>query len=209
VTDWGRWHERYDDPDSALSQRLSVVRRFVANALDSRRLDAALRIVSLCAGDGRDVLAVLADHPAGERATVRLVELDPVLAQKARTAAAAAALEQVEVVEADAGSTDALTGAAPADLLLACGVFGNVSDEDVERTIRRSPSLTAEQGVVIWTRHRRPPDLTPRIRTWFAEAGFAELAFESPTEDVAVGMHELTGRPSPFRAGERLFTFVR
>ena len=33
--------------------------------------------------------------------------------------------------------------------------------------------------MVIWTRHRRPQDLTPRIRSWFADSGFEEMAFDA------------------------------
>jgi hypothetical protein len=67
-------------------------------------------------------------------------------------------------------------------------------------------------GTVIWTRHRRPPDLTPQIRAWFAASGFDELAFDAlDTEDrlMSVGANRLrraaTGRPPD----GPLFTFRR
>jgi hypothetical protein len=47
-------------------------------------------------------------------------------------AATAIAPDGVEVVQADAGSTDACIGATPTDLLVLCGIFGNVADTDVE-----------------------------------------------------------------------------
>lgn len=206
---WVRWHDGYADPGSHLADRLLVVQRFVRLFLDSRpRVD--LRIVSVCAGDGRDVLGVLAHHPARPRVSARLVELDPDLVQAARNTVAAEQLDGVEIVAGDAGVTDAYAGAVPADLVLACGVFGNISDRDVETTVRALPRLCAEHGVAIWTRHRRSPDLTPSIRRWFSEAGFAERAFESPGGGFfAVGVHELEREPLPFRSGERLFTFRR
>src|ERR1017187_7995132 len=37
----------------------------------------------------------------------------------------------------------------------------------------------AGRVTVIWTRHRRPPDLTPRVGAWFTAAGFDELAFDA------------------------------
>ena len=40
-----------------------------------------------------------------------------------------------EVVTADAALTDAYAGLVPADIVLACGVFGNITDEDVDRTV--------------------------------------------------------------------------
>ena len=33
---------------------------------------------------------------------------------------------------------------------------------------------------MIWTRHRREPDLTPQIRDWFPASGFEEIAFDAP-----------------------------
>jgi hypothetical protein len=118
-------------------------------------------------------------------------------------------LTGIEVVIGNASSTDALVGAVPADLVLACGVLGNLSDSDVQRTVQAMPELCAEHGVVIWTRHTWPPDLTPRIRHWFSKAGFNELHFASPgPESYSVGMHELRDPPRPMISGKRLFSFI-
>ena len=56
----------------------------------------------------------------------------------------------------DAGTTAAFAGAVPVDVLLLGGIFGNVKDDDVERTVRAVPSLLADNGTVLWTRHRVP-----------------------------------------------------
>ncbi len=113
------------------------------------------------------------------------------------------------MVEGDAGATDAYAGAVPAHLALVCGVWGNVPDADVEGTIGALPSLLVDRGTVIWTRHRRPPDLTPAIRGWLAAAGFAELAFDAPDDaEFSVGAARLTAAPRPFEPGRRLFAFT-
>ena len=97
----------------------------------------------------------------------------------------------------------------PADLVLVCGVFGNVTDDDVMRTIDLLPTLCAPGATVIWTRHRRAPDLTPAVRRRFAAAGFEEVAFHALDGTTqGVGMHRLTAAPCPFAPDERLFTFV-
>ena len=117
--------------------------------------------------------------------------------------------QELEVVVADAGLTDSYVGAVPADLVIVCGVFGNISDRDVEATVRAMPSLCSQGGAVIWTRHRHEPDLTPAIRRWFADAGFAEQAFTSPGIDsFAVGVHRLNGPGVTLSAGRQLFTFT-
>lgn len=206
-TDWLDWHGRYDDPHTGLPERLTVVQGFIRDVLD-RRPGRDIRIVSACAGQGRDLLPVLADQPGRERVRARLIELDPRNAESARAFARNADLDRVEVVTADASETNAYLGAVPADLVLMCGVFGNVSDEDVERTVRLLPGFCAREALVIWTRGRRLPDLTPAIRRWFGEAGFEERAFESPGPDsYSVGMHQLIGEPAPLQSDRRLFTF--
>ncbi|HUZ81427.1 MAG TPA: class I SAM-dependent methyltransferase [Gaiellaceae bacterium] len=208
-TDWRAWHAAYEDPSSDLATRLRIVQGAISDVLDSRA-DRPSRVVSLCAGKGLDVLGVLSSRPARKLVSARLVELDPDLAAAARDAAEAAELENIEVVVADAGSTDSYAGAVPADLVIACGVLGNVSDRDVEATVRAMSSLCAQGGTVVWTRHRRSPDLTTAIRRWFSESGFTEHAFSSPgAESFAVGVHRLETPGEPLRLGEQLFTFTR
>ena len=206
-TDWHAWHAHYADPASALSRRLAVVEAQIARWLDGTAPRPVV-VTSLCAGDGRDLLGVLHGRPDAARVTATLVELDPDLA--AAAASAAADLPGISVRCADAGSTDAYAGCAPADLILLCGVLGNVSDEDAASTIAALPRLCAPGATVVWTRHRREPDLTPAIRGWFTAAGFAEQSFTAPDDTLwSVGVHRLLGPPQPLDEGRRLFSFVR
>jgi hypothetical protein len=209
-THWQAWHEPYTDPSSYLSQRLAVVQRHIRSFLDDAPL-GAIRVVSMCAGEGRDLLGVLPGHARCADVHARLVELDEGNAAVARRAAAAAGLEQVEVVVGDAALTDAYSGAVPADLVLACGVFGNIVDDDIRRTIEVLPQLCAPGATVIWTRHRFEPDLTPRIRAWFEANGFVETSFDAPKEEdlkFSVGVNRFEGTPLALRSGVSMFTFV-
>src|SRR5580698_7292952 len=100
----------------------------------------------------------------------------------------------VEVREADATVMATFADALPADVLLLCGIFGNVSDEDIRFTVEAASAMCRPGGTAIWTRHRRPPDLTPQIRAWFAASGFDELAFDAlDTENrlMTVGANRL------------------
>ncbi|WP_433020981.1 SAM-dependent methyltransferase [Kribbella sp. CA-294648] len=205
--DWLEWHQDYDDESSDLSGRLRSVQREIRRHLDARP-DGPIRAISACAGQGRDLIEVLATHPARDRVTARLVELDPRLTGTARSAAAANGLTGVEVVEGDAGLTSVYAGAVPADLVLFCGVFGNISVADVEATVRALPSFCALGATVIWTRGRHDPDIRQDIRGWFAEAGFEELAFDAPDGvEWSVGSNRYAG-PGPAPATvDRLFTF--
>jgi hypothetical protein len=52
-------------------------------------------------------------------------------------------------------------------------------------------------ALVLWTRHRGPPDLTPAIRSWFKETGFREGTFDFGHDGfMSVGAHRLTSEPA-------------
>ncbi|WP_306214759.1 class I SAM-dependent methyltransferase [Actinoplanes sp. RD1] len=198
MTDWVRWHDEYADPDSSLSRRRVVVQRFLRRVLDSAASDGEVRLISMCAGDGRDVLPVLASHPRGGRVRAVLVELDPELSGRARAAAGPG----VEVRTADAGLAESYRGLAPAHVVLACGVFGNISAADVETTVAALPALLMPGGHVIWTRGRGAGDVDPSqgVRDVFDRHGFEELAFVAPQDArFRVGLSRLVLPPRLFR----------
>jgi hypothetical protein len=201
MTDWAAWHAAYDDRSSSLSARLRQVRLRLSEAV-GRAPAGPVRLISLCAGQGRDVIGVLPGHPRRDDVRAVLVEWDPRIADAARRAAAQAGLGRVEVREADAGTAASFADALPADVLLLCGIFGNVSDEDIRRTVEASAVMCRQGATVIWTRHRRPPDLTPRIRAWFAGSGFDEVAFDAPDTSTRTGvganlLRRAAGAPLP------------
>jgi hypothetical protein len=215
---WVRWHAPYDDPASNLSRRLSSVQSMVRAALDEMP-PGPIRVVSLCAGQGRDVIDVVATHPRGPEVTALLVELDPALVAFARDRAAAAdadsaatgsgVADRIRIVEGDASRSGWYAEHVPADIVLVCGVFGNISAADITRTIQAMRGFCGPGGHVIWTRHRRPPDRTVAIRADFAAAGFTELAFDAPEDTVmTVGHHRLDGATVPFDPDQVLFDFV-
>jgi hypothetical protein len=205
--DWRTWHDEYDSPGSWPAQRLRVVQERIRVVLDGD-WPAPLRVVSLCAGQGRDLLEVLAGHPRRGDVRARLVELDPHLAATAAEVARASGLDGVDVVTGDAALTDHYVGVVPADLVLVCGVFGNITDADVRRTVAFSTRLCAAGGTVIWTRHRDPPDRVPVICAWFEEQGFDREWLSDPDAVFGVGVHRFAGRPRPLVRGARMFTFV-
>ena len=208
-TDWYDWHHDYAEAGSPLAVRLRIVRRRIDQWLDSRS-EPALTVVSMCAGQGRDLLGVLAARTDAARVHARLLETDDRNAAIARDAAAAANLGTVTVVQADAGDRASYRGAVPADLVLMAGVLGNVTDADVRATVEVLPELCAPGATVIWTRTRAEPDLTPAIRSWFAGTGFVEESFDAPDGMlVSVGVHRFAGAPRPLADGGTFFRFVR
>lgn len=205
--DWVAWHRDYE-ADTPLARRLAIVQQEVDRALDERA-NTSIRVLSLCSGEGRDLIAPLSRRAPARHVTGRLVELDAALARRARSSITTAGLTGLEVVEGDAGTTASFASAVPADLVLVCGVFGNISDADIEQTVRALPTLCAAGATVIWTRHRRPPDLTPAIGRWFAASGFRHEAFiRVPDSPASVGVERFLGTPRAFQPGARLFEFL-
>lgn len=205
--DWHSWHDDYDVPNSPLARRLQVVQERIEAALDTSP-SGPIRIVSVCAGQGRDVLGVLARHPRGKDAAVRLVELDPQNADSARRLAETTGLNQVEVVVGDAALTNHYDGMVPADVVLICGVFGNISDEDIHRTVEFSAQLCRRGATLVWTRHRRSPDLVPTICQWFEGHSFEKIWLSDSEAGFGVGAHRFVGEPQPLALGGTMFTFL-
>jgi hypothetical protein len=204
--DWHEWHGGYDNPESRLSARLETVHNRIRTFLDTAP-PGPIRAVSACAGQGRDLNEVLAVHPRRDDVSARLVELDPRNVDFARRAAQEAGLDKVEVVAGDAALVESYVGAVPADLVLLCGIFGNITDADVRHTVAHTDQLCRPGATVIWTRHRGAPDLVPRICDWFAEHEFEQLWLSEPSAGYGVGVHRFTGTPPPVRRATRLFNF--
>jgi hypothetical protein len=160
VKDWVAWHAAYEDPSSPLSARLRCVRSHLSEAID-RAPAGRVRVVSLCAGQGHDVVGVLPHHPRRDDVCAVLLESDARNVGRARRAAAAQGLSSVEVRHADASLVASFADALPADVLLLCGIFGNVSDRDIKRTIPpRRWHGRGRRGA--WPRRvRRPEDQGP------------------------------------------------
>ena len=210
IRDYVEWHRGYDDPASSLSRRLEVVRRRLRQALDAlHRPD--LRVLSLCAGDGRDILDVAASGtPSASALSVVLVEQDPRLAAAAAERARLHRFPGVTVVQGDGGASGTWGGYLPVDLLLLCGIFGNISAGDIRRTIDAAPAMVRDGGYIAWTRGSGPGgDLREQVRGWFEEAGLAEVAFDGPPERFGVGLYVRTPAAVPRAIPPRLFTFLR
>ena len=137
--DWLAWHSPYQDPSSPLSRRLRIIQEHITDWLNQRPR-APLTAVSICAGQGHDLIGVLAHRTDADRVQATLLEYDQRNVAAARAAAETAGLTEVLVRQADAGDPAAYRGAVPADLVLLAGVFGNIDDADIRTTIAALPN---------------------------------------------------------------------
>lgn len=207
--DWYDWHQGYEaDSGSHLVRRLEVVQELVGRALDESA-HGRISVASLCAGQGDDLLGVLEGHSRAHDVEALLVELDGRNTAEIDRRAAVAGLVEVRSLTADAGSTDALGDVAPVDVLLLCGMLGNITMVDAERTIAAIPMLVRPAGRVVWTRRNMPVDQTPRLRAAFDAIGCTSINFVDPPDDkFTVGLECFDGAAVPFEPSRRLFDFV-
>jgi len=212
--DWHEWHRHYDNPNSSIAFRLTVVQRDLRRALAEAPCgeEGIVDLISMCAGEGRDVLPVLAEQNRCRRVKAILVEYDPAMSQRARAGVESLSLSGVEVITADAGTTDTYRNLPPAQVLLVCSVFGNIPEADMRRTIATLPALLATDGIVIWTRAGRTGnDHSLEVSRCFLDYGFTEMSLTSTIDDMfRVGMHRLVNRPAnlpPPEPGTRMFNF--
>jgi len=205
--DWVEWHRSYTDPNSELSQRLAVVTAAVEAVL-SGAPHGPISVLSLCAGEARDLSLAAAGHPRAADVRGCAVELNAGLASIAADSLRASGTA-ITVRCADAGRPIHWGDVVPVDLLLLAGIFGNLTDAHVRRTIEAVPAIVRPGGTVIWTRHRREPDLTPSIRDWFDDAGCTPVGFTSGgANSFAVGVERVGATTVPPALPEQLFRFV-
>jgi len=207
--DWFAWHDNYRTRPR-MRQRLQIVREYISTCLH-KYPPGKITVVSVCAGDGRDLIGTLFDHPRSSDVCARLIELDPRLVEAGRTAAKSAGLgEQLEFVCADATQSSVYAGVAPADLVLVCGVFGNVPEAELQGLTWSLRFLCRKDGFIIWTR-----DLIEDgdrrlavIRELLHESGFEEVSFKMTLAgNMGVGTHRYLGEPLPLPDDQQLFVF--
>jgi Putative methyltransferase len=216
--DWHKWHNAYDEKP-ALKKRLVLVRKHLSRCLD-RSAPGEVRIISVCAGDGRDILRTLADHKRLADARARLVELDPNLVAEGENACKALQLSgHVEFVNGDATDPSSYRIVAPANIVVMCGMLGLVDLPELPNVVRAMQALCAHKGHVVWTRRldgRNGVGQTKVLQALMAEAGFRRatlsvtsfgaLLSKTARPSFAVGTHQYDGKPVALPESGCLFT---
>lgn len=206
---WFEWHDLYNT-EPKLQQRLQIVREYIWSAIDASPA-GKIRVVSLCAGDGRDLLGTLASHPRKNDVYGRLVELNPQLADRGKASVESAGLSnQLEFINGDASNSSNYIGVVPADIIIVCGIFGNLADEaELRRLISNLPVLAKKGSFALWTRgHSDGIAYSDTVRRVFQENQFEEVNFQlTLTGDMGVGIHRYLSEGLPLPKNQQLFEF--
>ncbi len=207
--DWYEWHDLYNT-EPILQQRLEIVREYIAYSLNALP-DGAIRVVSVCAGDGRDLLGTLKNHPRAKDVYARLVELNPQLVERGRATIESLGLtKQIEFINGDATLATNYLGAVPADIAIACGVLGHVAEKiELNRLINNLSFLSKKGAFFIWTRgHSDSISYSDNVRKILIASGFEEVNFKlTATGDMGVGLHRYLGENLPQPKEQQLFVF--
>ena len=207
--DWFEWHDLYNT-EAKLQQRLQIVREYISYSLDASP-PGIIRVVSVCAGDGRDLLGTLENHPRAKDVHARLVELNPLLVERGRATIESLGLaKQIELINGDATISDNYVGAVPADIVIVCGVFGNLADEaELNRLLGNLSFLSKQGAFVLWTRgHSNGIPYSETVRKFLRSAGFEEVNFKlTATRDMGVGIHRYKGENVAAPKEQQLFAF--
>jgi Putative methyltransferase len=209
--DWSAWHRAYDT-SPALQSRLALVQAQLSHVLDACAAPA-IRLISICAGDGRDVILTLASHPRRHHVHATLIERDSSLVARAHAAVAHyGLLTHIEVRHADATDLSSYQGLVPALVVVVCGVFGNVRTADTPHLVQTIRGLCATTGSVIWTRTCASPHdqhAIDQVRACFAEQHFVEHAWHQTTPaHFVVATYRSIGEPITLDAAQPLFVFT-
>jgi hypothetical protein len=209
--DWLAWHQRYEESPT-LQARLALVRSQLSDALNACPT-AAVRLISLCAGDGRDVIGTLANHNRAADTSAYLVELNPALVDHGQASVSRLHLgRQIHFITGDATRSSTYLSLVPADLLVVSGVFGNVHTAELPTMINRLRCLCRQGSVVIWTRSATGPagqGAVTVIGEAFDASGFREVIKAATTpQGFIVATHQLVGEPLPLLPEQELFCFT-
>lgn len=209
--DWFAWHGNYDR-NRNLQARLSIVCDQLSACL-SHCEAGPVRVISVCAGDGRDLLMTMIDQPRAPDVQALLVEQDARLVKSGQSAADLGGIgERLRFIEGDATDSSVYQGFAPADVVLVCGVFGHVREQDVPQLIQSLTLLCKSGGSVVWTRSTKAWDgenNVNRIKELFQAAEFVEVAYElTPRGASGIGTHRYLGSGGTLPESETLFIFT-
>ena len=206
------WKPRRSYPDyqkNRFQQRLLAVQEHLAECLDSSPR-GSVHIISMCAGDGSDVIGVLGSHPRRSDVFAWLVESNSQTVADGILQSTRAGLENtVEFLTEDGTLYATYKRIAPTDIVLLCGVWGHVPAQERVQLVRALACLCKPGGTVIWTRGVSK-DMTRlrEIQLLFDDPSWNLVRFTLTSDKKwSVGTYRYRGPPLELPESGQIFHF--
>jgi hypothetical protein len=208
--DWIRFHDLYETLPP-LQARLKLVQAQIERAIEEAP-SGPVRVLSLCAGDGRDLLGALIDHARAADVAAALIDSNAELVARGEAAQSELALPaSLRFLHADATLADTYLTLAPADLVIAAGVFGNLKLASMQQLVHSLRCLCKKDSKVVWTHKTTGMNSEARVAMlceMLQQSDFRELTFTRTEPDgFVVATYAYVGDPLPLLAGIQLFEF--
>ena len=206
---WSDWPQRAYQ-QRRYQQRLAAVQQHLVECLDAAPA-GEVRIVSVCAGDGRDLLGVLEMHERRNDVAAWLVEQSlPSVTAGAARADSLGLSGAMSFLHADATIYETYQGIAPADIVLLCGVWGHVPSHERTNVIRALACLCKPGGAVIWSRAvAKGMARLQQIQSLFATSSWEKVAVTiTPDKSWAVATHRYSGPTVELPPDGQIFHFA-
>ena len=216
------WSSRfYTEQHPGFVARLKTTTRMIAESL-AEAPAGEVRVLSLCCGDGRDLLGALRDHPRKGDVRALMIDRDASSVRRGRQWAHEQGLgERIEFVNSDAADWTGMGGWVPFHMVIISGVFVHLTVEHAQNLVGALPMLCRDGSTVVWNRRvvaastggQETGDPIPRahlpdLRAFFAAAGFVTAACEE-TGPIGHGILRdvYRGPVVPFEPRSGIFEF--
>ncbi|SDD62498.1 hypothetical protein SAMN05444678_11772 [Sphingomonas sp. YR710] len=208
MADWSDWHDEYENEGSELNARKRAVQAQVVAVVDQCP-PGPVTIVSICGGQGREVIGALEGHERRADVRGRIVELDTKNAAFARAWAQKVQLGNLEVLAGDASLAESYQGLAAVDLVVISGVFGHINNADRMRLIGFLRQICRKGACVVWTSVSWGDGKIESLRKHFLDNMFEEESFETLAGKFAftIAKNRYVGEPVPFEPHAKFFSF--
>jgi 2-polyprenyl-3-methyl-5-hydroxy-6-metoxy-1,4-benzoquinol methylase len=200
-TNWRFWNNEYNDKHSDLNKRLDVIKNNILTCF--KELDNP-NILSICSGQGRDILETILDNNIKYN-NILLIDIDQDSINVAQEYISNNNMSRIITKTLDAGFIKNYNNFR-ADLLLAVGFFGHLSFSDIENTIIKIKQLINNNSYIVWSANERTFNF---VKTCFENSEYEHIhIIENISEkNYFVGLTRFTGIATEYSAEDYIFTY--
>lgn len=203
--DWHTWNDHYDNADSELSKRLNKVKEYLKNTLLNIEIPTVLNI---CSGQGKDILESMVE--LDKDAEVYLIDTNTNSLNAAINFAKTNNIGTITFINEDASHTSTYKkyDIPKSNIVLACGLFGHLNQEDSYGLVDFLKTQIKANGTVIWTKNIENDSIS-NLRKYFIDNNFEEISYFGPEGSPwAVVCNKYIGEEFDLSKEYKIFNFI-